>query len=199
MSLNTYLNTNCVTDFEGNSGDILEQTATLKKLVSNDISNILEIGFNAGHSSESFLSSSLAHVTSFDINIRSSVKYAKEFIDKKFPTRHTLIIGDSIKTIPEHVANNPNIKFDIIFIDGGHTYEIAMADILNCKNLAHKDTIVIMDDTVFNMELSREWTIGPSRAWGEAVMNNTIIHIDKELYCHGRGMSWGKYNLDNYN
>jgi len=194
MSLDKYLNKYSVTDYEGNSGNILQQTNSLKHLVSDiDILNILEIGFNAGHSADSFLSSSLAHVTSFDINIRGSVKYAKEYIDKKYPSRHTLIIGDSTKMIPEYAVSNPTTKFDVIFIDGGHTYELAIADLLNCKNLAHKNTIVIMDDTIFNIELSTGWTIGPSKAWLEGILNKCIDPINKELYGVGRGMSWGKY------
>lgn len=194
MSLQSYLTKYSTTDFEGNCSNIPQQLDTLKYLVSNvNVLNILEIGFNAGHSSEIFLSNSLAHITSFDINTHSYVKCGKEYIDKKFPTRHTLIIGDSVKTIPEYINTNPNTKFDIIFIDGGHTYEVALADINNCKNLAHKDTIVIMDDTVFTLELSEEWTIGPSKAWAESIMNNTIENINNELYCKGRGMSWGLY------
>lgn len=194
MSLDQYLNKYSVTDYEGNSGNIAQQTNSLRQLVSNvDILHILEIGFNAGHSADTFLSSSLAHVTSFDINTRGSIKYAKEYIDKKYPSRHTLIVGDSTKTIPEYANNNPETKFDVIFIDGGHAYEIANADLLNCKKLAHKNTIVIMDDTIFDMSLSADWSIGPSKAWIEAVLSKFIDPINKEFYGIGRGMAWGKY------
>jgi predicted O-methyltransferase YrrM len=196
MSLNDYLNLHNISGFEGNCDNIPQQQYTLKRLISDfNIKNILEIGFNAGHSADLFLSNSLSNVTSFDINDHNSVKCGKEYIDKKFPSRHTLIIGDSTKTIPEYIINNNSKTFDLIFIDGGHTYEIAMADLLNCKKLAHKDTIVIMDDTVFDLSASASWTIGPSKVWGESIINKTINHIDKEFYCIGRGMSWGKYIL----
>jgi predicted O-methyltransferase YrrM len=101
MSLSTYLSLNQITDYEGHSGQISQQTYTLGELCNSTfIKSILEIGFNAGHSANTFLSTSLAHVTSFDLNERECVRVAKDYIDLKYPTRHTLIIGDSTQTIP---------------------------------------------------------------------------------------------------
>jgi len=37
---------------------------------------------------------------------------------------------------------------DLVFIDGGHDYEIAKKDLENCRPLSDHDTIVIMDDVV---------------------------------------------------
>ena len=223
MSLDTYLSRYAVTDYEGNSGQIPAQTARLIQLIQSlsSCANILEIGFNAGHSAETFLSHSLAHVTSFDLGDRGSVPYAKKFMDLKYPTRHTLIIGDSTLTIPEwtkqsltqdlsHSGQSPtqdlshakheNIRVgqsptqDLLFIDGGHTYEIARADIMNCKALAHKDTIVAMDDVCMMAEDQQEWTLGPSKAWTDCVHNGIISMEGSERYAVGRGMCWGKYS-----
>lgn len=92
MSLSAYLQKNNVSDYEGNSGDLSKQTERLQQLCSNiEYKNILEIGFNAGHSAHTFLSSSLANVVSFDLNVRESVPHAKQYIDRKFPGRHTLM------------------------------------------------------------------------------------------------------------
>lgn len=199
MSLDTYLCRYAVTDYEGNSGQIPAQTARLVKLVQSlpSCSNILEIGFNAGHSANTFLSHSLAHVTSFDLGDRGSVPYAKKFMDLKYPTRHTLIIGDSTQTIPEWTKRNDMTKQiltqDLLFIDGGHTYEIAMADIMNCKALAHKDTIVVIDDVCMTLADQQEWTLGPTKAWSECMMNGIISMEGSERYAVGRGMCWGKY------
>ena len=71
----------------------------------------------------------------------------KSEIDNKYPDRHTLIIGNSLDTIPKF---NNDKKYDLIFIDGGHEYNISYNDLKNCKRLAHSDTLVIMDDVVRN-------------------------------------------------
>lgn len=196
MSIRYYLNKKNITDYEGNSGDIPEQTAKLQELCSNiEYKNIMEIGFNAGHSANTFLSHSLAHVTSFDLNVRDSVIHAKEYIDTKYPGRHTLILGDSTVTVPRFIEENPSTKFDLIFIDGGHSFEIAMADLENCKKLAHENTIVVVDDVILSIELQMEWSIGPSKAWAEAIMQQMIVPYNAEIYGRGRGMSWGKYRF----
>ena len=70
----------------------------------------MEIGFNAGHSAELFLSNNKnINVLSFDIGGHQYVKYGKEFIDNKYPNRHALILGDSVQTVPSF-AEKTNIK-----------------------------------------------------------------------------------------
>ena len=61
--------------------------------------------------------------------------------------------------------------------------------------LAHKDTIVILDDTIFTRGWEASWTIGPTRTWTEHLQENKIVELNKIDYCNGRGMSWGKYIL----
>ena len=155
--------------FEGHSQKCKSETKFLKNIVNNnEIKNVMEISFNRGHSAETFLSSNKnMHLTSFDIGEKSYLKHGKLFIDKTYPNKHELIIGDSVITVPEFYKNNNN-KFDIIFIDGGHVYDIANADILNCKNIAQEKTIVILDDTIDEAKLMNIWNKGPTKAWNDA-------------------------------
>jgi len=152
---------------------------------------ILEIGFNGGHSSQLFLKNCNCNVVSFDLNEHSYVKHAKNYIDTIYPNRHTLITGDSNYT----VLNYYHSPFDIIFIDGGHDEIVAKNDLVNCKRLAHKDTIIIFDDTVFNENWIAPWNIGPNKAWTEFINSGFINKIDSVDYQFGRGMSWGKYKF----
>lgn len=157
---------------------------------------IMEIGFHAGHSAETFLSTNLrVNLTSFDIGEYPYVRPAGDFIQMKFPGRHTLVIGNSLQTVPQFSTTNPDKKFDLIFIDGGHDYPVAQGDIRNCRKLAHKDTIVVLDDTIYTPSWERFWTVGPTRAWTEALEWGVVTELGRRDYREGMGMSWGRYNL----
>ena len=108
----------------------------------------------------------------------------------------TLIEGDSLETVPKYINKNNNKKFDLIFIDGGHTYEIAKKDLINCKNLAHPQTIIIMDDTIYIKQWLSCFTIEPTNVWLEHIHNNFIIPIGHIDFQPGLGISWGTYNFN---
>jgi predicted O-methyltransferase YrrM len=193
MPVTEFLNSKGFYQFEGYA-DIPKQLEELIQLTSRPNISIMEIGFNAGNSAELFLqNNSSATLTSFDIGIHSYVVPAKQYIDTRFPNRHTLILGDSTLSIPTYINNNPGKTFDVIFIDGGHDFTVANADITHCRSLAHKDTIVIVDDTVYTDSWKVSYTDGPTRAWLENLENKKIVEINRADYCRGKGMSWGKY------
>lgn len=160
-----------------------------------NIENVMEIGFNAGHSAEIFLQNNNVSLTYFDLGAHDYVSTAKEYIDMIYPNRHTLILGDSTKTIPDYIENNKHTKFDIIFIDGGHDYEIAKADMENCLHLAHENTILVLDDTMFTEGWKQHYTLGPTRTWTEHLEQDKIIELARKDYYSGHGMSWGKYKI----
>lgn len=154
---------------------------------------ILEIGFNGGHSADAFLKyNPQTKLVSFDIGTHAYVKDGKAYIDHTYPGRHELVIGDSTKTVPEYQSDH---KFDVIFIDGGHEYPIAKADLENCKRFAHEQTLVLVDDVVKRNDWVAYYNRGPNKAWEEAKGSGLIKEIDSEDYSHGRGMAWGKYQF----
>lgn len=193
MSVHSFLKSKGYHTFEGNCQELPCQIIDLIKLVTDPgILRVMEIGFNAGHSAELFLESNpQITLTSFDLSLHEYVQSAKEYIDKVYPNRHTLVLGDSRETIPKYIQDHPGEKFDLIFIDGGHTYEIAKSDLENCRHLAHSNTIVIMDDTTF---IGRSIN-GPTKTWIEYLKSQKIIELGNKEYSFERGMVWGKYVL----
>jgi hypothetical protein len=197
MSITEFLNSRGFYSFEGHCRLEQKQVDDLIE-ISNypNIINVMEIGFNAGHSAEVFLSNNKnIHLTSFDLGSHDYVYTAKEYIDSTYQNRHTLILGDSTISVPEYIINNRDKKFDLIFIDGCHAYDIAKQDVENCIKLSHKDTIVVLDDTMYNKDWEEEWTVGPTRTWIENKNNGNILELTTKDYRPGHGMSWGKYNI----
>lgn len=194
ITLNEYHKLHHKHIYEGYCDQVPQQIADLSKLLQNRVNlSIMEIGFNGGHSSDLFLKTEPScTVTAFDIGNHDYVNVGKSYIDMTYPNRHTLIIGDSRHTLPQYIKENPNKKFDIIFIDGGHDLEVAESDLCNCIQLCHSNTILIMDDTIMtNLNLHQRWNTGPTLAWLRAVSNGKIVSINSYDYNVGRGMSVG--------
>ena len=196
MNITSFLNARGYRIFEGYCQAIPKQVEDLVSLTRKLDINVMEIGFNAGHSAEVFLRHNPSlNLTSFDLGCHEYVLTAKEYIDSSFPNRHTLILGDSTITIPKYISDNPEKKFDVFFIDGGHDYHVAKADLQNCLKMASKDSVVIIDDTMYTKMWEQTYTVGPTQAWLEELKNNTIIELGRIDYQIGRGMSWGKYSV----
>ncbi len=139
-----------------------------------EVRRIVEVGFNAGHSSLVFLQARTnISVVSFDLGTHGYIHSAKTFIDSRFPGRHTLILGDSTVTVPLYQQKHPEASFDLAFIDGGHDYEIASADVRNVLPLIHPAGLVVMDDLC----PWKPWGAGPVRAWSEAKQEGLIREV----------------------
>ena len=135
------------------------------------IENIGEIGFNAGHSSDLFLSvTSRTKVVSFDIMEHSYARIGKQYIDMKYPGRHLLIEGNSLISVPDFSQKHPAFLFDLIFIDGGHDFNTAYHDIVNMKKLSSTHTLVIIDDINYAPVAS---------AWNKCLNEGSVTEIQR--------------------
>lgn len=108
--------------------------------------NILEIGFNAGHSCLLFLAANpTSKITVFDICEHKYTKPCFEYLQTLYPGRLTLIEGDSTVQVPKYLATNSDAKYDLIHVDGAHDPVIADKDFKNIYPVATNK--IIWDDT----------------------------------------------------
>lgn len=87
--------------------------------------SILEIGFNLGFSASLWLSLTSAKLTSVEISDKPETMFSAGVIKERFGDRFRFIQADSSKALP--ILGS--LRFDLIFIDGGHLEPDVQADI----------------------------------------------------------------------
>jgi 3D (Asp-Asp-Asp) domain-containing protein len=117
------------------------------------ITNICEIGFNAGHSSMLMLlgrDKTPINFTVFDIGYHPYTRPCFQYIKSKFShVNFEYIEGDSAVTMPHWINKHPELlhKYDVVHVDGGHFEHCISNDMINSDLLVKIDGIVIVDDT----------------------------------------------------
>ena len=107
---------------------------------------VCEIGFNAGHSTLTWLEANPNLVVyTFDINHWKYTEVMVNYLKAKYPRRLNSCFGDSTVTLPL-VSANTDIKCDVAVVDGGHEGNIPIIDIMNMKSFSHNETILLIDD-----------------------------------------------------
>lgn len=137
-------------EIEGHSNMIKEARENINRLAATPgVETICEIGFNGGHGTLRWLLHSKARVYSFDLGEHDYSRPAAKWLSAKFPGRLEVIWGDSVKTLPEFIRCHPEIQCDLVFVDGGHSFEVAMADLESGAAMARpgNTTLVLVDDT----------------------------------------------------
>jgi predicted O-methyltransferase YrrM len=122
-----------------------------------NIKTIVEIGFNAGHSTIVLMESNLdAKLYSFE---KFPIQGAIDLVKKRYGERFEIILGDSKTTVP-HFAKR-GIKADLIVIDGDHRGLAPYNDLVNLYQIANDNSILIIDDMPYdNVNYIRSVTEG---------------------------------------
>jgi predicted O-methyltransferase YrrM len=181
---------------EGNTNEIFEETQDMQHLVADPrIKTICETGFNGGHGTLRWLlhSNPHAHVYTFDLGEHEYSKPAAEFLEETFSGRLTAIWGDSTETLPAFHRRHSGIKCNLMFVDGGHDYTVAVGDLKNFMAMADPEYHVILIDDV---HCKRNWCKGPQDAWDEMVNSRQITQAMSYTYEHdSRGLAYGTFNI----
>ena len=98
--------------------------------------------------------------------------------------------GDSTVTLPRFADRHPELRCDVIFVDGGHSYAVAKSDFLTFRRLATNATVVIADDV-------EKDDVG--MAWNESgLVDLRFIQdtdLDDESRLHSGSLGLGRYDL----
>lgn len=183
MSIIAYLNSKGFFNIENNLFEDSEIIKDLKELTNKPNINLLEINFNSGLLTDILLENNKdLKIVSFDLCDYDYVLTSKEYIDKKFPDRHNLIIGNSVINIPLYQKYNKNDIFDIILINCDKNNEDINIDINNCLSLTNKDSIIIINN-YYNSYINLN----------DCLRDNKIIKINKKDYSKNKQLFYGKY------
>lgn len=151
-------------------GATAEEQAYLRTLAA-DMRHVAEIGFNEGHSASALLSANpVIRVVSFELAEHYDLQLAKYRVDAEFPGRHELVTGDSRVTVPRWVG----APFDLMFVDGDHTYEAVTEDLRNALAVIRPGGLVMVDD----LTPWKPWGTGPTMAWRELTGSGAVVQID---------------------
>jgi hypothetical protein len=64
---------------------------------------------------------------------------------RPYAESYFLVPGDTKRTLGPFVESGP-VKPEVIFIDGGHSFETAYSDLLWCVRLMDFETVIFVDD-----------------------------------------------------
>lgn len=110
--------------------------------------NIMEIGFNGGHSCLIFLlANPYSRIQIFDLGDHNYAYKCYELLNLLFPDRLSIVWGNSLETVGEFKTD---LKYDLIHIDGGHGVHELISDINNAKQLSSPCTKLIIDDISYH-------------------------------------------------
>ena len=111
---------------------------------------VCQTGLNTGISALAFLcgAPNEAIVHSWDLGAHEYVHVSSQLLNQYFPGRHRITLGDSTITLPAEVAKDPSsrVACDFVYVDGGHSRQIADSDIMNLRNLSITGTPVAVDN-----------------------------------------------------
>ena len=115
-------------------------------------------GFNAGHSSFTYLTARPdVIVHSFDIRRLPMVL----FLQRKFPGRLKFILGDSRKKVPRYFAtsrqSNQPITCDLMVVDSSHDGDVPLNDLRNFARAASQPHNVIFADDMHLYAVRSAW------------------------------------------
>jgi predicted O-methyltransferase YrrM len=86
-----------------------------------------------------------------------------------------LVRGNFDNTLPDWLHSSGK-KYDLIYIDGNHTYEATLRYFSMLPPFTHDDTLIILDDIHWSREMEQAW---------EEIKGNTSVTLTIDLFFIG--------------
>ena len=80
-----------------------------------------------------------------------------DYLNRTFPGRHHITFGDSTKTVSRFAAIHPEVKCDVILVDGGQSHSVAIGDLRNFRKLANVERNVLVLDDINLQPVTTAW------------------------------------------
>jgi len=93
--------------------------------------------------------------------------------------------------VPEFKKQHPDVKANLIFVDGGHDVAVAAADLENFGSMADPTyNVLLMDDVMCNVS----YCDGPNDAWHQLLQSGAAVQLSGHPVAGGdRGFAIGTY------
>lgn len=170
---------------EGFSRQMREQYLVLHYLARQLVArSVCETGFNMGHSSFNYLTANnRIVVNSFDLGLHPYAYVMSEYLRNLFPSRFFVHFGNSTQTIPNFIRANPGFRCDLMFVDGGHLYPVALADLRNLASIANLEgNVIVLDD------FPTDWGSELGMAWDEMTRDGIIKELMRCRFTYSMGV-----------
>jgi len=116
--------------------------------------SVLEIGVHGGHSLLlALLANDTSSITCMDIGAYDHTLPCVQYLQSQFPGRVVYVQGDSSDILPKMHA-----VFDVVHVDGDHSYEGVKRDIYHAIRLSHENTTFVIDDYCDGVKLAVDET-----------------------------------------
>jgi hypothetical protein len=164
---------------------IVNEAQRRAKITGKEFKTVCQTGLNTGFSALAFLCATTENVkvVSFDLGNHEYAHEASRLLSKLFPGRHNSIYGDSKITLKGAISKK-SLACDFVFIDGGHTKDVAWADIINFRELSSAGTVIVMENC-------NSWNLN-NGAGGIGAVNKAYLQaIEMKYIDHERQVSTG--------
>lgn len=119
----------------------------------------------------------------------------RSFVDAKYPGRLFLSEGDSSWTVPEYLDKHPDLRCDLVHIDGGHFDFTPWNDIISLARVSHKDTIVLIDDTPSIADVARAVRVAEQEGILREISCSNAVGFDENTKArHLRGFCLAQFS-----